>query len=268
MPFAVADAVARRGRPVVLFAMKGIAQADRVERYPHHWIVLGQMGRFKRLAQAQGCQDFVWIGSLVRPSVWSLRFDLQTVLQLPKIVAAFRGGDDHLLSGLGRVFEQYGFRLLGAHDVAPDILMPAGTLTQQQPSAQDHEDIAVGADFLATIGRFDIGQAVVVAVNRVLGVEAAEGTDAMLTRIAELRQTGRLKATARTGVMIKAAKSIQDRRFDLPAIGPQTIDGAARAGLAGIAVVAGETVIAEIERTIEAADKAGLFIIGLDQPSS
>jgi DUF1009 family protein len=109
---------------------------------------------------------------------------------------------------------------------------------------------------------FDVGQAVVVADTRVLAIEAAEGTDRMLARIAELRQGGRI-ADARRGVLVKAAKRGQDRRVDLPSIGPRTVEGAARAGLAGIAVVSGSTIIAEAGLTGAAADRERLFVIGV-----
>jgi UDP-2,3-diacylglucosamine hydrolase len=109
---------------------------------------------------------------------------------------------------------------------------------------------------------FDVGQAVVVADNRVLAVEAAEGTDHMLDRIAALRAEGRIRIPENTGVLVKSPKPAQDRRIDLPSLGPRTVEKAALAGLAGIAVAAGEAVIAEPLRVAEAADRAGLFVVG------
>jgi DUF1009 family protein len=122
--------------------------------------------------------------------------------------------------------------------------------------------MAMGFDYLRTTGPFDVGQAVVVANKHVLAVEAAEGTDQMLARVAELRASGHIIAPVGSGVLVKAPKHGQDRRFDLPSIGPLTVDGVARAGLAGIAVVAGGTVIAEPERLVQAADRANIFVIG------
>jgi DUF1009 family protein len=109
-----------------------------------------------------------------------------------------------------------------------------------------------------------MGQAAVVAANHVLAVEAAEGTDAMLARIAELRARGRIAAPSGTGVLVKAPKPGQDRRFDLPAIGPRTVEEAAQAGLAGIAVVAGETIVAELAAVAMAADRAKIFVVGIN----
>jgi DUF1009 family protein len=118
-------------------------------------------------------------------------------------------------------------------------------------------------DYLHATGTFDVGQAVVVAGKHVLAVEAAEGTDQMLTRVGELRASGRVRSPSGRGVLVKAPKRIQDRRFDLPSIGPRTVDGVVRAGLAGIAVVAGETVVAEPARLVEAADGAKIFVVGV-----
>ena len=261
LPFAVADAVTKYGRRVVLFAIRGWADPKRVVDYPHYWAALGQFGAFCRLARREGCQDVVLIGSMVRPAIWQIRPDLKTLRLLPRIFGIFRGGDDYLLKGVAAIFEEHGFRLLGAHAVAPEILMPEGTLGRERPTDRDNADIAKGLAFLTAASPFDVGQAVVVADARVLAIEAAEGTDSLLERIAQLRQTGRI-ASGR-GVLVKAAKRNQDRRLDLPSIGPQTVEGAARAGLAGTAVVAGSTVVAEPAQIGAVADRAGLFVLGL-----
>ncbi len=265
LPYAVAEAVERRGRGVVLFAIRGFADAAAVVRYPHHWFALGQAGRFRRLARAAGCRDVVFIGSLVRPPVSKVRLDWLTLIILPEIIRCYRGGDDHLLSGLARVFERLGFRMVAPQELAPEILAREGTLGRIEPTARDAGDIARGLALIGAIGPFDIGQAVVVADQRVLAVEAAEGTDGMLDRIAALRRAGRIGAPDHVGVLIKAPKPRQDRRFDLPTIGPQTVAGAAQAGLAGLAVVAGATIIAEPARVIEAADRANLFVVGVPE---
>jgi DUF1009 family protein len=260
-PFAVADAVGKRGRRVVLFPLRGWAEPDRVAGYPHRWITLAKFGGFFGMMRAEGCRDVVFIGSLVRPSVWHLRFDLGTLRALPQILAAYRGGDNHLLSGIAGIFEQQGFRLVGAHEVAPEILVPAGVLSRRLPTEQEQADIKRGLILLDAIGKFDIGQAAVIANNHVLAVEAVEGTDYMLARIAELR--GQKIRAASGGVLIKAPKPGQDRRFDLPSIGPQTIEGVARASLAGIAVLAGGAIIAEPQRVAAAADKHNVFVVGV-----
>jgi DUF1009 family protein len=262
VPFAVADAVRRRGRPVVLFPLRGWADAAAVAAYPHHWIALGQFGRFCRLARMERCRDLVLVGGLVRPSLSHLRLDWGALRQMPLVIRSFRGGDDHLLSGIGRMFEGAGFRMVGAHEVAPDITAPPGALGRLSPTAALEDDIARGFALLAATSAFDIGQAVVISGRRVLAIEAAEGTDAMLDRVAAMRESGRIALPAGAGVLVKAPKRRQDRRFDLPSIGPDTVMRTAKAGLAGIAVIAGATIIAEPQRLIEAADGAGLFVVG------
>jgi UDP-2,3-diacylglucosamine hydrolase len=262
LPLAVADLVRARGRKVFLFPLYGAADGTAVDRFPHHWLRIGQLGTFIRLARAEGCRDVVFIGSLVRPSLWRTRPDLKALSMLPRIIAAFRGGDNHLLSGMGGILEREGFRLLGAHEAAPEILVPEGALGYAQPSEPDRADIALGLAYLRATGPFDVGQAVVVAGQHVLAVEAAEGTDQMLARIAELRANGRVRAAAGSGVLVKAPKRGQDLRFDMPSIGPLTVEGVARAGLAGIAVAAGSTIVAEPERLVQAADRAKIFVVG------
>lgn len=266
LPLAVADSAVARGRKVVLFPLRGAADPAAVARYPHHWLHLGQGGKFKRLARAAGCRDVVFIGSLLRPAWWQIRPDLTALFELPRVIAAFRGGDDHLLSSIGRLFEQYGFHLVGAHEIAPDIVMPEGMLGRMAPSEGDRSDIARGFDYLRATGSFDVGQAAVVINQHVVAVEAAEGTDQMLLRVADLRKNGRLRAPKGGGVLVKAAKPGQDRRFDLPSVGPQTVEGVARAGLAGLAVEAGSAIVAEPARMITAADHAGVFVFGAAVP--
>ena len=263
LPLAIADSVSARGRQVLLFPLQGIARPEDYAQRPHTWVRIAKFGTLARAARAAGCHEMVLIGSLVRPAFWQVRFDLTTLKLLPRIAAAFRGGDDYLLSSGARLIEEQGFRVLGAHEVAPEILVPKGALARVQPSEGERADIALGFDYLHAAGPFDVGQAVVVAGRHVLAVEAAEGTDQMLERIAALRASGHIRASTVGGVLVKAPKRGQDRRFDLPSIGPRTVEGAARAGLAGIAVVAGSTIVAEPERLITAADHANIFVVGL-----
>ncbi len=264
LPFALADAAIRRGRRVVLFALRGWADPQRVAAYPHHWTWMGQFGRFMRIASAEGCRDVAFIGSVARPSLRQIRPDWHVLRLMPQIVQLFRGGDDHLQSGIGRLFEQHGFRLLGPKDIAPELVMPLGPIGALAPGERDRADIARGLALLNATSPFDIGQAVVVADNHVLAVEGPEGTDQALARVAELRRNGRIQTATGAGVLVKAAKVGQDHRIDLPVIGPSTIDAAAAAGLAGVAVVAGTTIVAEPERIATAADRARIFVVGVD----
>jgi DUF1009 family protein len=266
IPIAVAEAVIRRGRRVVLFPVRGWADPAAVERFPHYWVAVGQGGRLARYAHAEGCRDMVLVGTALRPALTSLRLDWTTLRLLPEIWRAFRGGDDHLLSGVARIFHDLGFRIVGAHEVAPEILMPRGNIGTFGPEQRDLADIARGLALLRALGPFDVGQAVVVADNQVLAIEAVDGTDNMLERIAELRERGRVATGKGVGVLIKAPKPTQDRRLDMPAIGPKTVEAAARAGLAGIAVLAESTIVAEPAELARAADAAKLFVCGVSAP--
>ena len=263
MPFAVADSLTARGLNPVLFALKGVCDPVATERFHHHWITVGQYGRAKKLFRAENCKNLVFIGTLVRPALSEIRLDWETIRVMGRVWSAFRGGDDHLLSGVGRIFEQEGFRLLGLKEVAPDLLMPEGCVTRTLPGQDATVDIAKGRDVLRALSPFDIGQAVVVIDGHVVGVEGIEGTDELLARIASLRAAGSIRSAKGRGVLVKAPKSGQDLRFDLPTIGSRTIEKAAAAALAGVAVLAGNTVVADAQAMIEAADKAGLFVTGL-----
>ena len=263
MPFAVADSLVARGIEPVLFALKGVCDPVAVERFRHHWISVGQVGRAVKLFRSENCRDLVFIGTLVRPALSEVRLDWGTLRVLARLWAAFRGGDDHLLSGIGRILERDGFRMVGIKDVAPDLLVPEGCLTRKSPDENAAADIARGRDVLGALSPFDIGQAAIVIDGHVVGVEDIEGTDGLLARIARLRDEGRIRAKAARGVLVKAPKSGQDLRFDLPTIGPRTVEGAVKAGLAGIAIVAGNTVVVDPQAMIEAADAAGLFVTGL-----
>jgi UDP-2,3-diacylglucosamine hydrolase len=263
MPFAVADSLKARGIASVLFALRGACDAERVARFRHHWISIGELGRATKLFRAEGCRDLVFIGSLMRPALSEIRLDWGTLRVLRQVWAAFRGGDDHLLSGIGRILEQDGFRMVGIKDVAPDLLMPEGSLTHVVPDAQSLADIERARDLLRALSPFDIGQAAVVIDGHVVAVEDIEGTDGLLARVARLREQGRIRSPEKRGVLVKAPKSGQDLRYDLPTTGPRTIEGVATAKLAGLAVVAGNTLVVEPQAMIEAADRAGLFVRGV-----
>ena len=153
--------------------------------------------------------------------------------------------------------------MLGIKDVAPDVLMPQGCLTRVSPDENSTADIAKGRDVLRALSPFDIGQAAVVIDGHVVAVEDIEGTDGLLARVARLRMEGRIRGKTARGVLVKAPKSGQDLRFDLPTIGPRTVEGAVAAKLAGIAIVAGNTIVVEPQTVIEVADAAGLFVTGL-----
>src|SRR5262249_3557034 len=198
-----------------------------------------------RGARGGGCRDLTLVGSWGRPPIRHLRLDLETLRVMPRIIRAYRGGDDHLLSGIGRILEDYGFRLVGAHEVAPEILAAAGCLGRPAPAPRDPAGITRAAPLRARIGPFGGGPGAGVAGGARGWGRAAAGTDHMLAHIAEMRRAGRIRSAAGAGVLVKAPKPSQDRRFDLPTIGPSTVRHVAAAGLAGIAVAAGEVIVAQ-----------------------
>src|SRR5580704_3420635 len=263
LPFAVADKLVSRGVKPVVFALKGVCDPTPLSRFRHHWISIGQLGRLEKLLRSENCRDLAFIGTLIRPALSEIRPDWQALRVMGKVWAAFRGGDDHLLSSIGRIFEQDGFRMVGIRDLAPELLMPEGCLTRAAADANASADITRGREVLRALSTFDIGQAAVVIDGHVVAVEDIEGTDGLLARVARLRKERRIRASTARGVLVKAPKSGQDLRFDLPTIGPKTIENAAAAELAGIAIVAGNTIVIEPQAMVEAADAAGLFITGL-----
>lgn len=261
-PLALARAAEAQGRPVFALLLKGIAGPD-LEAYPHAWVGIGQFGAICSQARRAGCRDLVLIGSLVRPHLWTTVPDIGALKALPEIIRLYRGGDDHLLSGIARLFEREGFRLVGAHDVAPELVMPEGRLAGPAPDAEDHEDIAMARAAIAALGPYDVGQGIVIGRRRIVAVEGAEGTDGMLERCAAMVDAGRIRWGRGVGLLVKAPKPQQDRRIDMPAIGPATVDKAAAAGLRGIAVVAGSTLVVDMDEVIRRADRQGLFVLGV-----
>ena len=255
-PGRVARAAMAAGRQVFIVALEGFAEPSVVGPYPHATVRMGAAGRILALLREAKCHDVVVVGPVKRPSMLDLRPDAEGVRLLARIGRAAFGGDDGLLAAVLRVLGEEGFRVLGAHEILTEALAPAGLLTPNGPDAAAQADIARGLAVLKALGAADVGQACVVQQGIVLAVEAIEGTDAMLARAGSLARPGP------GGVLVKCAKPGQDRRADLPAIGPDTMRAAAKAGLRGIAFEAGATLLADADATAEAAREAGLFLLG------
>jgi DUF1009 family protein len=258
LPGQVAAAAQAAGRPVFITALEGFAEPHIIAPFPHQFFRLGAIGAIRQALRDANCIDIVMIGPVKRPSMLALRPDAEGLKLIGKIGKAAFAGDDGLLAAIIRVLSEDGFRVLGAHDIVSDVLGPAGLLTTTAPDAAAMADVTRGIDVLKTIGPADIGQACVVQQGIVLAVEAVEGTDAMLSRIASVARPGP------GGVLVKLAKPGQERRADLPTIGPNTINFAAAAGLRGIAFEAGNTILSDRSEMIKAADAAGLFLTGIE----
>jgi DUF1009 family protein len=188
-----------------------------------------------------------------RPNLVGLRIDWGFVRNLPTVFALTRGGDDSVLRRVVRFFESHGFKVIGPSDVAPDLLAPVGLMSVRAPSPANDAALRRAAALIADLGRFDIGQGVVADADGIIAVEGVRGTDAMLR---DLGPGGIADGRGRGGVLVKLAKPGQEMRIDLPTIGPETVRGAAAAGLAGIAVGAGAAIVLERRDVAEAADRA------------
>jgi UDP-2,3-diacylglucosamine hydrolase len=260
LPCAIAEAAVASGIPLHIVGIRGEA-TEAIERFPHTWMKWGEIGKLFSALSDNHCTDIVIIGGVNRPDFDNVRFDLGAIKTLPFLLSLAKGGDDYLLSRIVRFFEDKGYRVRGAGDVLPELLMPEGTLSTKGPSAEDRADIATAFKVVHTLGHLDIGQATVVARGHVLAVEAAEGTDALLERCAAVRLQGRVHGT-KSGVLVKAPKPGQEERIDMPTIGPETMHKAAAAGLAGVAVAAGHVLLADRAETIKAANAHKLFLVG------
>lgn len=247
-----------QGRPFHVLALTGQADPAVIADAPADWVRIGEAGTgFKRLRDA-GVEEIVMIGPVRRPTLKELAPDWRTTRFFAK-VGLKALGDDGLLRAVAREMEEEGFRVIGIDQVLADCLAPAGPFGAHRPDGQAEADIRRGWEVAKGIGALDVGQAVVVQQGIVLGVEAVEGTDALIRRCGELRRDGP------GGVLVKVRKPGQDRRIDLPTIGVRTVEAAAEAGLRGIAVEAGGTLVLGREAIAAKADEAGLFVLGLEE---
>lgn len=247
----------KTGRDFFVLAIEGNAEKTLVDgNIPHQWIRIGQAGTgFKRFAE-ENVQDVVMIGTIRRPGFFDLVPDLRTTAFFAK-VGAKALGDDGILRALVSEIEAEGMTVRGIHEVMSDLLIKKGILGKHKPDKQALEDIRRGMEVALTLGKLDVGQAVVVQQGLVLGVEGIEGTDALIRRCGEYRRKGP------GGVLVKLRKPQQDMRIDLPTIGPRTVTRAKECGLRGIAVHAGNGLIVDETEVIRLADKEGLFLIGV-----
>jgi DUF1009 family protein len=257
LPSQVIGAARAAGRDVFVLAFEGETDPGVVEGVPHQWVTLGAIGRALKALHAAEARDVVMIGPVRRPSLATMKLDWRGLQILTRLGLGAGFGDDRLFKAIVGELEGEGFRVIGADEVIDELVAPAGLLTRAGPDPVAARDIELGIGIAVRLGELDVGQAVVVQQGLVLGVEAVEGTDQLLARCAGLRRGGP------GGVLVKLKKPKQERRADLPTIGPKTVQAAAAAGLAGIAVHAGNCLIIERAGVIEAADRAGMFVIGV-----
>lgn len=258
IPKMLIEHCAAQGRDFFVLAIEGNAdKALFTDDIPHQWIRIGQAGTgFKRFAEEK-VQDVIMIGTIKRPGFFDLVPDLRTTAFFAK-VGAKALGDDGILRALVNEIEAEGMTVRGIHEVMSDLLVKPGILGRHKPDKQALVDIRRGIDVALALGKLDVGQSVVVQQGLVLGVEGIEGTDELIRRCGEYHRKGD------GGVLVKLRKPQQDMRIDLPTIGPRSVSRAQESGLRGIVVHAGNGLIVDEAETIRLADKAGLFIMGIN----
>lgn len=257
MPLKIIESCRERGIEVFAVCLQPFAQEENYTDVPHVMARLGEAGKMIGFLRANQITDIVMAGGIKRPSFKEMLPDWEATKIIARL-AMNRQGDDGLFRAVIRESERLGFRVRGIEEVVPEMMFHQGVFGKVKPSKEDMADIERGIEVAKALGAVDVGQAVVVQEGVVLAVEAAEGTDRMLARAAELRKEGKAP------VMIKIKKPGQDTRTDMPAMGIQTIEQLKQYGMGGIAVEAGGILVIEREQAIKLADKQGIFIIGMN----
>jgi len=257
LPRTLIHACEHSGRPYFVLALEDAADEDTVAATGDNyaWIRLGAIGKALELLHKQQVKEVVMAGYVSRPKLSTLRPDLKGTKLLAKIGSQLLTGDNELLNSIVEFLEEEGLQVVGAEDVVRDLVAPEGLIGSHYPDKRAQSDIAFGARIARAIGELDIGQAVVVQNQKVLGVEAVEGTDALIARCATLRDD-------KGGVLVKVKKPQQERRVDLPTIGVATVQNVAKSGLAGIAIEAGASLIINRREVARTADALGIFVVG------
>lgn len=257
LPRALIHECQKTGRPFCVVALKGHANPDLMPAdIPVKWVRLGAVGTGFAEMKKQGATQIVLIGGVRRPSLKELCPDLRGLKFFAKIGLKALGDDGLLRAVIGEI-EKEGFKVVGIDDIMPSLLAPSGVLGKYEPTKADETDITRGIDVAKLLGQADVGQAVIVQQGLVLSVEGIEGTAQLISRTASLKREGK------GGVLVKVSKPNQERRVDLPTIGPKTVQAIHDAGFCGIAVESGSVLIAEYNKTIELANKLGIFVVGV-----
>lgn len=256
IPALIRDACHAEGRPLFIAALNGFCDPSSVAGAEHAWFDLPQVGRLLKALKAAGVEEVCLCGRVAKPDFTALKPDWRGALLLPRLIKAALVGDDAVLRVVVETFEDEGFRLIGVDSLMQSLLVREQAYSKCQPTQLQQANIMVAMAAARNLGAADRGQAAVAAQGIVIGMEDDDGTDVLLHRMAAV-------PAARGGVLAKCVKPQQDRRVDLPTIGVTTIENAAAAGLSGIAVEAGAALIVDAAATASAADRLGLFLIGL-----
>jgi DUF1009 family protein len=258
LPRTLINACENNGRPYFVLAVENSAEEETValtgDNYA--WCRLGAIGKALEIMRKEGVEEIVMAGHVTRPKLSGLRPDLKGTKLLARLGSQILGGDNEILSSIVEFLEEEGFRVCGVEEIVRDLVAPEGLIGSIYPDKRAQSDIAFAAGIARHIGELDIGQAVIVQNGHILGVEAIEGTDALIQRCAEL------KIEEKGGVLVKVKKPQQERRVDLPTIGLDTVQRVAECGFAGIAVEAGASLIVNRREVAREADRLGIFVVG------
>ena len=255
LPALIIEALQKESVPFFVVTFKGQPKPQcQIPEEHHKEVNLGAVGKVLKLFQKNNVTDMVMAGFLSKPSLFDVRPDFAGL----KILASLtHKHDDALLSAISGFFGKHGIGNVGAHELVPEILAHEGVYGKVQPTESQKSDVELGLKAALTLGELDIGQSVVVKNGVVLGVEGAEGTDALIERCAGLR--GKKNSG---GLLVKCIKPHQNKNIDMPTIGVETIEKLKKYHYEGLAISAGGALVLGVAEVIEAADNAGIFIVG------
>lgn len=267
LPVALARGLEGRGhRPFVVTARGEVDDPATFAAFEGISLALEEIGRLVPALKQNSITHVVLAGGIGRRPNWKkLRPSVGLLRMLPVVISRLAKGDNAVLSALVQHIEENGIRVVGAHQILPDLLAVPGPLGTHAPTDRDRRDIEAAYEAALAIGALDIGQAAVAVGGRVIALEGIEGTDGLLERVRDLRTHGRIGG-ASGGVLVKCAKPGQELRADLPTVGPLTVDTVHAAGLAGIAVEADRSLVLAATEVVARADALGLFVFGLKRP--
>lgn len=258
-PLEVAQSISQKNIEVFIVALKNITSKD-IERYPHIWVRIGQIGKAIQALKENNCEELILIGGVKKPNVWLLKPDFGALKLFFKLVMLPSKGDASILKTLLKFLEiDNKFKVVGAEKYIPHLLMSEGLLAGEKIDKQTQIDIDIAIANCSNIGFKDIGQACVVVNGEIIASEDVSGTDIMLTNL-----VSKEIKFSKKGVLVKLAKPIQDKRVDLPVIGMQTIHLVKEIGLRGIAIENRSSFILEKEQVIKFASDNDIFIYGFN----
>lgn len=264
LPIYIRDELISQGQKPMLIGIHNEI-ISKLEKDADAVLTFGQVGKLFEILIAQNVDRVIFAGGITkRPDYKKLKLDFLTIKEMPRLLKIVFGGDNSVLTKISTYFESRNIKVVGSHEIVPNLIAQKGLIAGKFSKRNALPTIRLAVEAAKTIGSLDVGQAAVAEDGRVVALEALEGTDEMLNRVASLRKLGRLNATPKMGVLAKMLKPEQDMRADLPAIGPKTITKIANAGLKGIVLDAGKSIMLDRDATIKRAEELNIFIYGYE----